>query len=704
MKKQLLIFIILFISSSFCYAQAWQWSNPKPTNNDLRSTFFVTANTGFIAGKAGLIMKTTDGGINWQIKNTGTSIDIVSIFFTSTTIGYAIGFDLVQNTAVVIKTNNGGETWSSQNPEAGLKVNKIYFINPDTGFIVGDNGLIMKTINSGEDWEIMINPSLANFKTICFIDSNTGWVGGYDDYYDGIIMKTTDGGNTWDVVSSGTYFVIESICFTDQSTGYATDQDNVIKSTDGGLSWTTVLTPGWMLGFFSIDCLNADTVIAVGMNGNIQRTSDGGANWNLTSTVTINDLFEVYMFDSNHGYSVGELGTVLKTTDGGHTWQLMSSGNVNNIVSIRFSDESTGYALSDNGVVLKTNDAGTMWNSISAGNDYHSNLLAVSGKNTLHFHAYKMTSMGVDSNFIFRSTDAGESWTSTYEGFYSPVYSIFFYDSVVGYALVGETSSGTMKLLKTMDAGASWLPWQSFWKPYYSVFFSDPLTGYLVGDDEILRTTDGAQTWTSTAISGVIYSLWFINNDIGFAVGYESNISGIILKTTDGGETWSTYSTNTPYPIEEMMFADNQTGYAAGGYGLVFKTTDCGETWNLLNTYSSNTLQSVCATDLNTVYVAGTNGTILKTTSGGIVDASNYPVSNFAKIYPNPVNDLFTLQLPENFINAKYTVYNINGQNLLTGIVTGTTTQINISNIPGGIYFIRITDRDNVDVVKMMKN
>lgn len=60
----------------------------------------------------------------------------------------------------------------------------------------------------------------------------------------------------------------------------------------------------------------------------------------------------------------------------------------------------------------------------------------------------------------------------------------------------------------------------------------------------ILHTTDGGTTWTQqwTGNKGVLYSVSFIDNNIGMAVGYRNttgfDFEGFIVKTTNGGQDW----------------------------------------------------------------------------------------------------------------------------------------------------------------------
>ena len=57
MKKIFIIFIIALFAMSSTNAQ-WTWQNPLPQGNDLYSIYFADANTGYMVGAGGTILKT----------------------------------------------------------------------------------------------------------------------------------------------------------------------------------------------------------------------------------------------------------------------------------------------------------------------------------------------------------------------------------------------------------------------------------------------------------------------------------------------------------------------------------------------------------------------------------------------------------------------------------------------------------------------
>ena len=69
MKNVLILIAILLTFQSFGQENGWQWQNPKPQGNDL---YVFDAQTIITVGEMGTIMKTANGGNNWQNKNSET--------------------------------------------------------------------------------------------------------------------------------------------------------------------------------------------------------------------------------------------------------------------------------------------------------------------------------------------------------------------------------------------------------------------------------------------------------------------------------------------------------------------------------------------------------------------------------------------------------------------------------------------------------
>ncbi|MBP9192922.1 MAG: hypothetical protein KBF96_10260, partial [Ignavibacteria bacterium] len=213
---------------------------------------------------------------------------------------------------------------------------------------------------------------------------------------------------------------------------------------------------------------------------------------------------------------------------GGWTQQFMPFLNNKPIADITFLDSLTGYA--------------------------------VTGENT----------GAPDTNYVLKTTDAGNNWNVILSKVYS-FRRIIFLNHDTGYA------SNIESISRTTNAGLSWenipLP-----PDYFGIFDMFPLsydTMWITlenfGLDYIYRTTNAGLNWTNQFQGNSFDNLYFFNNRIGF-VG--SDITSVFLKTTNSGINWLPTSGNGFY---EMFFIDSLVGWKAKGY--MNKTTDGGETW-----------------------------------------------------------------------------------------------------------------------------
>ena len=252
----------------------------------LKSVYFTDANNGIAVGDYGKILKTTDGGNSvgsWQtITLTGSASQrhFNSVFFVDNLNGFVVGGNPSNDSiATILKTTDGGDNWQIQKDTFGYWLNSVYFINIDTGFAVGDKGTIYKTTNSGTDWapiSVSGNPGTRDYNSVYFTSSSIGFIVGGNLTNDSIqtILKTTDCGDTWNIIRDNIAPCLNSVHFYDQTNGYAVgNSGTVIKTINGGDDWTNVDIPGNSdtNSFNSVRFLNSDYGYIVGIYGLIYR-------------------------------------------------------------------------------------------------------------------------------------------------------------------------------------------------------------------------------------------------------------------------------------------------------------------------------------------------------------------------------------------------------------------------------------------------
>jgi len=110
-----------------------------------------------------------------------------------------------------------------------------------------------------------------------------------------------------------------TVFFPSDGVGYAANTC-IIKTTNGGNSWSPVLTDTQGSHLRSIYFCNENTGFAVGEvsgHGMIYRTTNGGNNWDTQNTS--NKLYDVSFINCSTGFIACQNGYILKTTTGGTT-------------------------------------------------------------------------------------------------------------------------------------------------------------------------------------------------------------------------------------------------------------------------------------------------------------------------------------------------------------------------------------------------
>ncbi|MDP2662839.1 MAG: YCF48-related protein [Dehalococcoidia bacterium] len=105
------------------------------------------------------------------------------------------------------------------------------------------------------------------------------------------------------------------VSFLDAWTGWAAGGTTILKTTDGGDSWTAQKLPGDAPLVSAVAFVDAQTGWAVGGAGGISKTTDGGANWRPQASGTTRGLTGVAFVDAQTGWVAGD-GLILHTSDG----------------------------------------------------------------------------------------------------------------------------------------------------------------------------------------------------------------------------------------------------------------------------------------------------------------------------------------------------------------------------------------------------
>jgi photosystem II stability/assembly factor-like uncharacterized protein len=270
------------------------WVGAVVDSGDFRDIQFIDMQDGWLAGKDGAFYRTFDGGASWKrVVSYGYPID--EDFSHVHFMGAALGF--VQGVLGIYRTEDGGMEWNNYwlpfIPYKGAW--GMSFVSESAGYLLGtkwmepDPVLLYRTSDGGRTWQDVSGSRasvLSSIITIAFVNEQTGWAGG------GVIMKTSDGGETWETQREST--TVRKFFFIDEQCGFAAGGTMILKTVDGGITWTDVSpndervvdlrgiyffdeNSGWVIGFGN-EVTDGSRVY---MNSVILQTEDSGASWTL---------------------------------------------------------------------------------------------------------------------------------------------------------------------------------------------------------------------------------------------------------------------------------------------------------------------------------------------------------------------------------------------------------------------------------------
>jgi photosystem II stability/assembly factor-like uncharacterized protein len=284
----------------------------------------------------GVLLSTQDGGVTWKAQEMASVDSLNAIAFANANDGWVVGF--TQRNTVVLATTDGGARWLKEYVGGPDLLTDVDCVDVDHGWVASSavgfaSGYVLATTNGGVSWNRRPVPGAGGLIAVCFADSKRGWVVGNNDVY-----ASSDGGATWKLQYHATGTMqIGDIAFANAKDGWVVTADDVtgvstiLASTDGGVHWTAQYSrpnPGFG-GLIAIDAVDARHAWAVGNNGVILATSNGGLSWKHQKSTTTAELDSVAFCDRRYGWAVGEYddlngnfvsGTILVTRDGGATW------------------------------------------------------------------------------------------------------------------------------------------------------------------------------------------------------------------------------------------------------------------------------------------------------------------------------------------------------------------------------------------------
>lgn len=536
MNKFKLAFVVVLFFSFQMNAQ-WYLQNPTNQMYDFFDVYFFNESFGWVVGYNGIIMKTEDGGANWNIQFNQANYSFNSVFFIDSVTGFVVGSGS-NNNGIIYKTTNGGNLWIELSIPSVQSLNTIYFYNSNLGFAIGQNGTILKSIDGGNQWYSIPTGTIAFFNDIVLADSTNGYV---LDLYN-TLGVTSDAGETWFFNDLFTEHDLYSLTLLNSTSIVITGFEIILKSTDAGMTWQSTNPPFQLFSSCFTDSLTGFTV---GRDGAILKTIDGGYTWDIISFGEMNSLKSIIKTTDNALFVAGNSSTIGKSTDLGNNWIQLIKDIFDYLPSVCFLDSLNGYAAGS-ARLLKTTDGGTNWNGLSFGINNQLNDVYILDKDNIYFVG--------DAGVYGSSNDAGQNWNIN-QVINEDLTGVVFTTPSTG-IIISEYGL----ILKTSNGGINWdTVYQdnnSF--TFNSIDFLDIQNGVVVGCrydgvaqthySIVLFTYDGGDTWQPRYLSNCLADVQILDINKIIAVGSIEipNFWGVIYISTNGGNTWSSnYSNNS---------------------------------------------------------------------------------------------------------------------------------------------------------------
>jgi hypothetical protein len=321
-------------------------------NFQVSDVFFLDSLKGWLVSgntspndSSGFILKTTNGGDNWNVLH-GEIRDFTRVKFLNVNTGFVCGGYYIG--AILYKTTNGGNNWFALNIPGGGQIifDDMSVLNEDTIWLAARESLIggvFRTTNGGVSWTQQFGGGTENPNKIYMFNARIGFITNTNS---GIknIRKTTNSGISWNILDSNDTF--RDIYFIDSMTGWKARGDNISKTINGGINWIVQNLPtggNLITGIYKFTNINKDSIWGTGgsivfpptqVRGIQYRTTNSGLNWFYQipdTSIYIPVYYFIKFVNKFTGWTYG-LNSGIHTVVGGDTTFLSSLPQISNIV------------------------------------------------------------------------------------------------------------------------------------------------------------------------------------------------------------------------------------------------------------------------------------------------------------------------------------------------------------------------------------
>ncbi|MCO8309633.1 WD40/YVTN/BNR-like repeat-containing protein [Pseudomonas mandelii] len=225
-------------------------------------------------GQRGHILFSDDAGKHWQQAAVPVSADLNAVSFPSATQGWAVGGD-----GVVLHSRDAGASWRKQldGREIGALLVKHY-----SALVSAEPGNEQWPLLVAEGERLVAQGADKPLLDVWFANDRLGYVVGVFN----LILRTEDGGQSWtpfqDRTDNPQGFHLNAIASTGDALYIAGEQGLLLKWDDTQQRFAAVQTP-YQGSFFGVLGKPGETLV-YGLRGNVLRSTDGGFSWTPLNT------------------------------------------------------------------------------------------------------------------------------------------------------------------------------------------------------------------------------------------------------------------------------------------------------------------------------------------------------------------------------------------------------------------------------------
>jgi ligand-binding sensor domain-containing protein len=647
MKKITLIFS-LFVCFATTLSAQWQQTSGI-YGGSVRCA--VVSNANIFIGTLRGVYTSANNGASWTFASNG--LPTVEIFSLATD-----GSNIYAGTrdkGLFLSTNNG-QSWSAIN--AGINDSTINTVAIGAGklFVGTYNGIYVST-NNGGNWSQIPSVPAKLVRSITVNGSNV-----LATFANGI-YASTDNGITWTfikVVPTSGY--VNALASSGNKVVAGTGQ-GVFLSNNNGQTWTDIGTNQYVLDV----AIRDNTVFAVA-NDALYVTSDNGSSWRSPSDgLTGRSLYSITLIGAN--ILLGTSGAAFFMPINGNAWTQSNVGIL---------DDNVGGFATSGGNIYATTGYGEVYVSIINSTTWTRKTNVMSRQRTLggitSNPPYLFVCSGVD---FYRSSDDGNSWTSVIS-----IEKVFGLANNNGVVFAG-TESG---LFKSTDNGDSWVKIAALGSSFVgspkiinnSIFaFTYNLSPF--GANLVVSVNNG-DSWRTISLDPRFGSR---TND-NILIGTERGVSLL----NNSNSVWTDVNTGLTNLNVWSLASNGNNIYAATIGGGIFLSNDLGGNWKAVNEGLTNKNVFSLIVAGNYLYAATDRGVFRRPLSELTVGTQNIQEEMQATLSPNPVSNQLTINISNALIGKNFTMTNIVGETMQSGILNDKSTVVSVNDLAKGIYFL----------------